>query len=532
MAFTQGHALVVGVGTYAKLPRWNVPKTAADARAVAEVLKNPQFCGYPEGQITLLTDDKATRQGMIDALDKLAQTVGEQDTLFFFFSGHGDHDAQKRYYLTTHDTTLEDGKIAPDSALSQGELLPRLRAIKAKRLILVLNACFSGDMVETLGEGEALGEGETLGSMLTEDEANALLGSGEGRVIITACRERQRSYVGKGSELTIFAEELVNRLKGRGVTPQKGFISAYDLYTALYNNVLESVQDKERVTPTVYQKYGAQEPELTIIKGVGPFAVALYRGSETLGDQGDDTLEGAAPMMETVRRASRADAFAAYNYQIQIATTTTHNTASGQGSMAGNTIGGSVTQGFGSGTTIGGIEGGVQGGIGNTTTNTATGPGGVAGNSGTVNNQFGDTLNVSGQGAIGRVDGTVNQRWGDVVHGDKVGGDKVGGDKISVGSISGGTVAVGRNSHASSVNYGGGGSNAQVAAAFQRIYNKYTGDPLAVAIRSVVGNIENEAYKGSAASQSLLQTLLSSLDFAPSAQADVRQALREAGVLH
>jgi hypothetical protein len=518
MPFTQGHALLIGVGTYANISGWNVPKTATDAQALAEVLKNPTFCGYPESQVTLLTDAQATRQGLLDALEQLATSVGERDTFLFFFSGHGDHDAQRRYYLTTHDTRLEQGRIVPGSALSQGELLPRLRAIKAKRVLLVLNACFSGDLVEpgTLGEAAALGEGETLGSMLTEEEATAMLGSGEGRVIITACREQQRSYVGKGSELTIFAEELVNRLKGRGVPPQKGFISVFDLYTALFNNVQESVQDAERVTPSVFQKYGAQEPELTIIKGVGPFAVALHRGGETLGAEEDDMIEGAAPMLDSVRRASKADAQAAYNFQIQIQNTST------------------------SGGLVGSVGGNVEGGIGNTTTNTAIGQGGIAGNSGSINQTFGDSvqgnnsqdvITASGQGAIGKVEGSVSQQFGDVVHGDRVGGDKVGGDKITVGSISGdSTVAIGRGA-TSFGRPGISGSQVQLASAFRAIYERHAGDPLAGAIRSVGSAIEREAAKGSAANRTLLQTLVGSLDFAPAAKAEVERVLREVGLL-
>lgn len=38
------------------------------------------------------------------------------------------------------------------------------------------------------------------------------------------------------------------------------------------------------VPAAVRQRYGEkQEPELTILKGVGPFAVALYRGATTRG---------------------------------------------------------------------------------------------------------------------------------------------------------------------------------------------------------------------------------------------------------
>ena len=42
------HALIIGVGTYTHTPRLDVPITAADARAVAAVLRNPQLWQYAQ----------------------------------------------------------------------------------------------------------------------------------------------------------------------------------------------------------------------------------------------------------------------------------------------------------------------------------------------------------------------------------------------------------------------------------------------------------------------------------------------------
>jgi hypothetical protein len=40
-----------------------------------------------------------------------------------------------------------------------------------------------------------------------------------------------------------------------------------------------------QVPEATRQRYGGtQEPELTVLKGVGPFVVALYRGAATLGE--------------------------------------------------------------------------------------------------------------------------------------------------------------------------------------------------------------------------------------------------------
>jgi hypothetical protein len=54
MPFPHGHALIIGVGTYQHEPRLNVPTTTADAQAVAEVLRDPRFCGYVGSQETII----------------------------------------------------------------------------------------------------------------------------------------------------------------------------------------------------------------------------------------------------------------------------------------------------------------------------------------------------------------------------------------------------------------------------------------------------------------------------------------------
>jgi hypothetical protein len=69
MSFQQGHALVIGVGRYSHVPRLDVPIATADSTAVAGVLTDPQFCGYPSHQVQHLSDQAATRDGILDALE-------------------------------------------------------------------------------------------------------------------------------------------------------------------------------------------------------------------------------------------------------------------------------------------------------------------------------------------------------------------------------------------------------------------------------------------------------------------------------
>lgn len=279
MAFTQGHALVVGIGTYPQHPTLNVPTTVHDAAAIAAVLRDPHACSYPKEQVTVLNDTTATRDGVLKALDRLAG-LNEDATVFLFYSGHGASGADGNYCLTTHDTNIEGRRVVAGTGISEQDLLTKLRAIKAKRLLLIVNACHAGEVSPVLEAGEE----PLTDTQLPEKTAAALLATGTGRVIITACRERQVSFVG-GGELTLFGQALVDGLQGKGdyIANRHGFISAFDLYSHLYDTLQSWVP--QQIAADVRQKYGdTQEPELTVLKGIGPFAVALYRGASALGE--------------------------------------------------------------------------------------------------------------------------------------------------------------------------------------------------------------------------------------------------------
>lgn len=395
MSFSQGHALLVGVGTYRDQPNLNVPVCALDAEAVAEVLRDPNLCGYPANQVGLLRNATARRDDILIGLETLADRAAGSDTLFLFFCGHGAYGDDGDYYLTTHDTRVRDGRVVSGTGVREAELLERLRRVRAKRVLLVINACHSGGISPTLGADDAA----LTDTPLPSKTAAALLATGEGRIIITACREGQLSWIGKG-KLSLFAQALVDGLQGRGTSSSRGFLNAFDLYTHLYFRVKDSVEREYRQD---------QEPELTVLKGVGPFAVALYRGATSLGGFAD---AGPPPEGTAAREIDPAYARAMLN-QFQLHIGDTH-----QANLTGN---GALAQGPGA---------------------QAVGAGGVlvgGTNTGPINT---GTQVDTGGGAY--VSGPVEVRGGDFVGRDKT----VHGDRITTGSASGTGMAIGPDANA------------------------------------------------------------------------------------
>jgi hypothetical protein len=283
MSFTNGYALVIGVGKYQYMSNYNVPIAAKDAAAVAETLQTPAICGYPADQVILLTDQAATRAALLSALETLAAKMDADSTLFLFFVGHGVYGSDGNYYLTTHDSQLQGKQVLAGTGVSDAELLDKLRQIKAKRMLLVINACHSGELSPSFDIGN-----ESLDSQPPPQKlAEAVLSTGEGRITITACRPEQKSWIGPGN-LSIFTRAVVEGLKG-GAPNNRGYISAFGLYEHVYYEAKEGAEELGQ----------EQEPELTVLKGIGPFPVALYRGASQPGTfDVDESLPGEAAVRQ------------------------------------------------------------------------------------------------------------------------------------------------------------------------------------------------------------------------------------------
>jgi hypothetical protein len=280
MSFDQGYALVVGVGTHKHSPENDVLITVRDAEAVEAILADPTKCGYPPKQVWPLSKDKATRSAILTKLDQLAAKVTKDSTVLVFFAGHGALGSDDQYYLVTHDAQFVDGDdellVKPGTGISQAEMLAKLRAIKAKRAILIFNACHSGSLQPKSLALRKAAQKPLNTLSLPDPTAAALIGTGEGRIIITACRPDQLSHFLEKSKLTYFTKALTDGLSGKAA-PSKGFISAFSLYNYVYDAVTERVSK--------------QEPMITVLQGVGPFAMALYqKKAGALELQADETL--------------------------------------------------------------------------------------------------------------------------------------------------------------------------------------------------------------------------------------------------
>lgn len=131
-------AIVVGVESYQALPK--ADHAGRDARAVKAHLLG---LGYPERNIVLLTDQQAGKSGLEKYLESWLQRNTTADSkVLFYFSGHGAPNPEDgQAYLMPWDG---DPKFLEATGYPVKRLYAKLNALKAKQVLVAMDACFSG----------------------------------------------------------------------------------------------------------------------------------------------------------------------------------------------------------------------------------------------------------------------------------------------------------------------------------------------------------------------------------------------------
>jgi hypothetical protein len=256
-SFPDAHALVVGIAAYHSLRP--LPATVLhDAGAVARALVEPNVCAYDPSSVCTFLDGDATGAALRAALADLARVATDRSTVLFYFSGHGGRVAAGPApgdYLLPVDTAYPDEAALARSALSATDFTAALRAIRARKLVVILDCCHAG------GIGETKDFQSGLSSPTLEQ-----LQAGFGRVILASSLGHEVSWVQPGDANSVFTKHLLAGLRGGAPAPD-GLVRIFDLFHYLQ--------------PRVTAEQGNQHPLLKAEVGEN-FPVALCLGGKAL----------------------------------------------------------------------------------------------------------------------------------------------------------------------------------------------------------------------------------------------------------
>ena len=208
------YALLIGVGA-------DLAASVTDATAINNVLVNPEFCGYKEENIYLLTEEKAGKYEILEAMDDLIKKTDEDSSILVFYSGHGGFDTlngEEVYFLQPNDFYKKDKKT--DfwvSYIDARVFRDKLAAMKSKQLILLLDCCHAAGMTKggDLGDHQTtLNPDSTTADVSEKPEALAQeIDNNRGMVVLSSCREDQLSWIQDGDVNSLFTKCLLEALK-------------------------------------------------------------------------------------------------------------------------------------------------------------------------------------------------------------------------------------------------------------------------------------------------------------------------------
>jgi hypothetical protein len=130
------YVLAVGVSKYPGPLRLQC--AAADARALADLLRAKAAPLFEGVEVRVLLDEEATRRHFIENLGWLRQSVRDRDVGLVFFSGHGAY-RDETFYMLPVDAEVAD----LDSTAVAAEQLKKILPTRG-RLMVLLDACHSG----------------------------------------------------------------------------------------------------------------------------------------------------------------------------------------------------------------------------------------------------------------------------------------------------------------------------------------------------------------------------------------------------
>jgi WD40 repeat protein len=258
------YALTVGISQY-KTAEYNLRYAAKDARDLGALLSAaPHFSSE---QTIAVLDQDATREGILEAKKALLQ-AGPNDEVIVFLAGHGLLDDKLDYYFATTDIDFEHPALR---GLSYGDLEGLLDGVKARRKLLLMDTCNSGELdkgeveagAAVVAKADPRVQVRSVGTRgikkkvsLGQDDLSALLGDlfadtrrGSGAVAISSAGGAEFALESDEWKNGVFTFALLDGLKsGAADRDHDGVVTASELRDLVQTRVRELTQGRQSPT--------------------------------------------------------------------------------------------------------------------------------------------------------------------------------------------------------------------------------------------------------------------------------------------
>lgn len=287
----------VGINGYHVPDLWKTLDNAVNDVTGARDALIEQY-GFESQPDWVLLDDQASRQSILALVDELRQSLQPNDSLVFFFAGHGTEtrdmiggdEVGRTGYLVPFDVK-GPVSLVPSQYIRIEDILKDLARVPARHVLVVLDSCRSGlglqASVKTRGDGEP-------------QAVDSLVSRVSRRVLTSAQSDQEARDQGQTTpKNSLFTGWLLSGLghAARGESPnpddgdRDGFMTSSELFSYVRGRV--AAESESRQTPD----FGAFElddrGELVLTLERDPFEASFARAVQAF-DAGDFSVMTAA----------------------------------------------------------------------------------------------------------------------------------------------------------------------------------------------------------------------------------------------
>jgi hypothetical protein len=237
-SFGRYYALVIGNQNYLNIENLLTPRNDADE--IAELLE----VKYGFNVIRLNDSDNI---GIMDAINNLNKTIGEEDNLLIYYAGHGNRvsvgDFETGYWLPSN----ADAPPRDTLWISNEFITRHIARIKAKRVLVIADSCYSGMLSRAPGHllmKKANQASDRYIQYKKPRRSRLLLSSGGDRPVLDS----------GGGDNSVFANALIQVLKNN-----QGLLTGPEVFESVRQKVVSDAKSSDF----------EQTPEYKVIKGAG-----------------------------------------------------------------------------------------------------------------------------------------------------------------------------------------------------------------------------------------------------------------------
>ncbi|MDH6087721.1 nSTAND1 domain-containing NTPase [Umezakia ovalisporum] len=277
--------LLVGVNKYQDKALPSLRYSTVDCQGLAAALEDATQ-EFPQTETRVhhdLSSGLPTRSTVYASLNEITAAAQPQDTILFYFSGHGILDSNtQQAFLCLTDTQTDD---LLNTGLSLQEILQVLGNSHAQTQLVWLDACHSGSLTFLGARSDITQPSFANPTSQMVELLRQRAKQSKGFYALLSCDTNQQSWEFPELGHGVFTYYLMRGLRGEAADPQ-GLIDADGLYRYVYHQTRQYIeqtnqqlrlinqQNKSRGDTNLYSEYPQQTPK-RIVEGVGEVILGL-----------------------------------------------------------------------------------------------------------------------------------------------------------------------------------------------------------------------------------------------------------------